>query len=108
MSQHDVAARELARGSARRWAGRDATVAATLVATVVGLVLVVAPPTPLRAQDEDEWVGQRVVQKSRNFVLRIDDEPLEGSGKAIVFYRVERTEGPSLWLKAEGQRLSGW
>ena len=38
----------------------------------------------------------------------INGEPVERSGKAIDFYRVEQTDGPSLLLKAETQGLSGW
>ena len=49
-----------------------------------------------------------MVQKVRDFTLRIDDEPLERSGKAIDFYRVEQTDGRSLLLKAEQQGVTGW
>ena len=45
--------------------------------------------------------NSRVVQRSGNFRLKIDDEPVERSGKTIEFYRVERTDGPLLWLQAE-------
>jgi Tfp pilus assembly protein PilF len=77
---------------------------------IVGAVLVLATSTSnsLRAGAEDEWVGKRVVQKSRTFSLRIDDEPVERSGTTIAIYRVERTDGPLLWLQAENQRLCGW
>jgi tetratricopeptide (TPR) repeat protein len=72
------------------------------------LILVLVATAQLRAQDDDRWVGRRVVPKDRDFVLRIDDEPVEASRKAIAIYRVERVDGPSLWLQAEGQRLNGW
>ena len=76
---------------------------------IVTTVLVLATTAELRAQAEADWVGKRVVPRNSDFVLRIDDEPVEPSRKAIAIYRVERTDdGPSLWLQAEGQRLNGW
>jgi tetratricopeptide (TPR) repeat protein len=77
---------------------------------IVVTALVLAAAAQLRAQAEADWVGKRVVPKNRDFVLRIDDEPVESSRKAIAIYRVERTDdGPMLWLQAEGpQRLNGW
>jgi tetratricopeptide (TPR) repeat protein len=69
------------------------------------MVLVATGQVPSRA--EDDWVGQRVVPKEREFVLHLDDELVEPSRKAIAIYRVERADGPTLWLQAEGRRLSG-
>ena len=59
------------------------------------------------AQGEDDWVGKRVVPRNHDFVLQVDDEPVEASRKALAIYRVERADGPMLWLQAEGQRLRG-
>jgi tetratricopeptide (TPR) repeat protein len=87
---------------------RASAIAEGIVRACVVMTLVLAAPGPLRARDEVEWVGKRVVPRSRDFVLHIDDEPVEASHKAIAIYRVERTDGPLLWLQAEGQRLNGW
>jgi tetratricopeptide (TPR) repeat protein len=79
-----------------------------IAATAAALAIIVVSPSLLRAQSGADWVGKRVVPKARGFVLRIDDEPVERSGGALVIYRVEKAEdGAQLWLKAEGQRLSG-
>ena len=71
------------------------------------LAIVLAMVAPLRADDQ-EWVGKRVIPRSRDFALRIDEEPVERSRKAMVAYIVERIDSPSLWLRAENQpRLIG-
>ena len=76
---------------------------------LVVAALLLAAPARLPAQAVTDWVGKRVVPRSRTFVLRLDGEPVDGSGKVIAIYRVERADdGPSLWLQAEGHRLSGW
>jgi tetratricopeptide (TPR) repeat protein len=62
----------------------------------------------LRTQADQALVGQRVVPKFRDFVLRENGEPVEGSGKTIDAYHVERVDGPSVFLKAENQHYSGW
>jgi tetratricopeptide (TPR) repeat protein len=69
--------------------------------------LILAAPSLLPAQTE--WAGKRVVPRSRAFVLRKDDEPVEASGKVLAIYRVEQVDDDSsLWLQAEGQRPNGW
>jgi tetratricopeptide (TPR) repeat protein len=78
---------------------------------LMAVALVLAAPSLLRAQPQAQadWTGKRVVPRSRAFVLRIDDEPVEASGKVLAIYRVERVDdGSLLWLQAEGQRPSGW
>jgi tetratricopeptide (TPR) repeat protein len=79
------------------------------IATMLAaLAAIIVSPALLRAQSAAEWLGKRVVPKARGFVLRIDDEPVERSAGAILIYRVEKAEdGAQVWLKAEGQRLSG-
>src|SRR5262245_9318985 len=72
----------------------------------VGLALVPVTPPALHAQAQDGWVGKRVVERYRGFRLRIEDQVIDP--KAINIYRVERVNGPRLWLKAEGVSLSGW
>jgi tetratricopeptide (TPR) repeat protein len=79
-----------------------------LTALSLAFACVFAAPVQLLAQRGDGPESKRVVQKSSNFTLRVDDEPIERKGNAIEFYRVERTDGPSLWLKADSGRYAGW
>ena len=77
---------------------------------VLGLALLplLASREPIQTRPDDAWLGKRVVQKTRDLTLRVNDEPLESDGNALRFYLVEQVDGPSLLLKAEGQRMSGW
>lgn len=82
-----------------------------VIAETVGalaLILSLATPPFVYAQAGNDWINKRVVQRSAEFRLKIDDEPVERSGKAIEFYRVLRSDGPLLWLQAEKQRYCGW
>ncbi len=91
-----------------RVAGPPGGLDARILRAAFTMLLVLAAPAPLRAQDETDWVGKRVVPRARDFVLRNDDEPVEPSRKAIAIYRVEQAEdGTTLRLAAEGQRLTG-
>jgi hypothetical protein len=100
MSMREAASR----GSVRRASGR------VILATVVGLML--AAPGTVRSQSPPgpDRVGQRVVQKARDFSLRDDKQAIVGDGKRIQVYRVERVDGARLWLKAEGtaEGSGGW
>jgi len=80
------------------------------ISAIVGLACAVATtgPTPHQERADPGWIGKRVVQRASNFTLRVNDEPVERGGKAIDFYRVEQTDGPMLWLKAETIGSSGW
>jgi tetratricopeptide (TPR) repeat protein len=72
-------------------------------------LIALAPAISLARQPADDgWVGKRVVQKFSNFTLRIGNQVVDRSGKIVEFYRVEQTNGPWLWLKAEGEGLNGW
>jgi tetratricopeptide (TPR) repeat protein len=81
-----------------------------VAAVVFGLALIFTGTARafVFAQAESGWIGKRVVPKTREFSLRVNDEVVDGSGKAIDFYRVEQVDGSSLWVKAENQRLRGW
>lgn len=72
------------------------------------LFLLLATARCVYAQSDNPWINKRVVQKSPEFRLKIDDEVVETSGKTIAFYHVERTDGPLLWLQAEEERFAGW
>jgi tetratricopeptide (TPR) repeat protein len=67
-----------------------------------------AGAAPVHAQAEQGLIGKRVVQKFGDFVLRDNDEPVERSRKAIDSYRVEQSDGRSLFLRAESQGFCGW
>jgi tetratricopeptide (TPR) repeat protein len=107
MTSSDAPNRSHRRNVARRGMGLTGTRRESIISTGLLVVLFSAAPARLPAQDQDEWKGNRVVSKHREFVLRLDDEPVETSRKAIVIYRVDRADGPLLWLKAEGRRVSG-
>ncbi len=68
----------------------------------------IAAKVPASPQAGDGWIGKRVVQKFHDLSLRINDELVDGAGKALRFYRVEQVDGRSLLLKAEGEAICGW
>jgi len=70
--------------------------------------LTVATSAPLLAQAEPGWIGKRVVQRKGQFTLLVNAEVVDQSGKGLAIYRVEQVDGPSLLLREEGQRSSGW
>ena len=93
---------------ARRCRDLGATLAEPLVLASVAIALLVGAPAVVQAQPDSGWIGKRVVQKSRNFSLHIENRVVEGRNPAVNIYRVDRIDGPWLWLKAEGEMLSGW
>jgi tetratricopeptide (TPR) repeat protein len=64
-------------------------------------------PVCVCAQQESDWIGKRVVQKYSNFQLRIENLVIDRKN-TLNTYRVERVNGPWLWLRAVGVGLSGW
>ncbi|MGP0066413.1 MAG: tetratricopeptide repeat protein [Isosphaeraceae bacterium] len=90
--------------------GWEYGLAEDLVRACLATIIMLSATAQLRAQAEADWVGKRVVPRTREFVLRVDDEPVEASRNAMAIYRVERIDdGPLLWLQAEAQRrLNGW
>ncbi len=88
------------------WTGGLGVIAKTVGA--VAFVILLSTQRLVLAQAGNDWINKQVVQKSAEFRLKIDEEPVERSGKGAVLYRVERTDGPLLWLKAEKERYSGW
>ena len=72
----------------------------------VGLIWIAASRSTVRAQADQGWIGKRVVQKYRGFKLQGDNKGVVV--RWIEFYRVERTDGERLFVKAEGSGLSGW
>ncbi len=54
-----------------------------------------------------EWIGKRVLQKYRQFQLKVEDRIVDRKHE-ILTYRVKKVDGPWLWLEAEGLGLAGW
>src|SRR5262249_60761374 len=71
------------------------------------VLAVFATPISVRAQQPSDWLGKRVVQKYSNFQLQIEAEVID-TEDMIHTYRVEQVNGPWLWLRAEGENLTGW
>jgi tetratricopeptide (TPR) repeat protein len=78
-------------------------------ASRIGIALFLAAPgfSIAQQQGEGSWLGRRVVQKSSDFALRIEDQIVDRR-RFILFYRVEKVNGPWLWLNDEGKGVSGW
>ncbi len=73
------------------------------------VVLRLLVPRTVMAQQPipKSWVGRRVVQRFNDLTLRIEDRVIDRK-RVIHFYRVEQTNGPWLWIRAEGNGFSGW
>jgi tetratricopeptide (TPR) repeat protein len=74
---------------------------------ILALALTAVAPTSSLAQQptEGSWVGKRVVQKYRDFQLKVENQVVNRKGR-LETYRVEHVNGPWLWLHSTG--LSGW
>jgi tetratricopeptide (TPR) repeat protein len=114
MSLRYAATRQRVRDTARLRTSDGHDFSRTIVFTVIGPALVfglfVTLSAPLRAQADKGWIGKRVVQKQRDFSLRIDPtkKAVEQSEDEIHIYRVTKSDGPSLWLEAETGSSGGW
>ena len=76
--------------------------------TVLSIVIVGTPGT-VTAQEQPggkEWIGTRVVPKRDDFKLSTEDGLVDPEWNET--YRVERVDGPRLWLKVDGRGISGW
>ena len=78
------------------------------LAVVLAVLTCAGTRAPIQAQQHDERLGKRVVQKAAKLILRINDEPVERDGKALRIYRIEEVDGASFLLKSESDRSSGW
>ena len=85
---------------------------------VLLLAGILAGPAPLQAQADNGWIGKRVITQYGT-VLQVGNQVVddEGRGKnlargkdlqAFRIYKVEQTNGPWLWLVAEGSGVKGW
>ncbi len=73
----------------------------------LALALVVAGPGVAFAQETagDDWVGKAVVPALRNFTVTAG-RGAAGQAAPVAIYRVERAQGPWLWLSTNGR--AGW
>ena len=92
------------RESPRRATRLRRRVGETVMLAFVGVAL--AFPACLHAQDDDGWIGKRVVQKYREFELRRAGGVVDRKG--IEFYRVKGVNGPELFVESEGRGIGGW
>jgi tetratricopeptide (TPR) repeat protein len=90
--------------------GLTRTILFTVIGPALALGTFIAYQVPLQAQPDAGWIGKRVVQKQRDFSLRIDAtrKPVDQSEDEIHIYRVTKFDGASLWLDAEAGGSSGW
>src|SRR5262245_16904508 len=105
MSARNAIVSVLAWSSTIRQAGGSRLVRADVLAIIGVGVFLDARPT-LLAQAENGWIGKRVVQKYADFTLKIENRVNETN--SVETYRVEHVNGPWLWLRVDGEGLSGW
>ncbi len=79
----------------------------SLCRTAFALGLILAGPSCVLAQEtaRDEWVGKPVVPTVRQFAFR-QRQPAGEQPAPVAIYRVERTQGPWLWVSSGGH--AGW
>ena len=87
------------RARARSWIGGRWTIA------LGSLVLMLLTAFPALA--DDSWVGKLVIQKDRDFALKVGSKVV-GRGDRMEVYRVEQLQGPWLWVKSDQSKLQGW
>ena len=91
--------------------------AAAWIAPLALAALLLSGPRSLPAQDATGWVGKRVILQFDS-VLRVgkvvvDNQKREGRARGgaretVRIYRVEKVNGPWLWLQAEEEGAAGW
>ena len=100
---------------------RRSTIALLQLGGFIALAVLPTPPAdgqqPPPAADTTGWVGKRIILQFGS-VLKVGNQVVDNQKlKASVsgglkqtsrIYRVERVDGPWLWLKAEGEGTAGW
>ena len=87
-----------------------------IVTLVVGVAVVASAPRWGWSQAANDWVGKRVVIEARDDLVRragADDKKTGNAGQSDLrhagrIFRVERANGPWLWIQDEGRTVSGW
>ena len=62
----------------------------------------------LDAEQQERWLGKKVVQKVASLTLKLNDEPIGIDGRALRVYLVEEVDGTSLLLKSLSPEKRGW
>jgi tetratricopeptide (TPR) repeat protein len=65
-------------------------------------------PIDAHEQEQERWLGKKVVQRVASLTLKMNDEPVEIGGKALRIYLVEEVDETSLLLKSLSQAKLGW
>jgi tetratricopeptide (TPR) repeat protein len=86
--------------------GRFRPTALRIIVAALGSAMVLGLPFTLQAQEDEGWLGKRVVQKYDTFRLGLGGQGVVP--KMIHTYRVEKVNGQVLWIRVEGQGPSGW
>src|SRR5579883_703339 len=74
---------------------------------VLGLMPLAPGAVLAQKPNHTAMVGRRVVQRTNGFNLHVENRIIDRK-RVIHFYRVELTNGPWLWVRAEGNGFSGW
>ena len=78
-----------------------------IVVSAAAIVLSLACSSP-RAGTDESWVGRRVVPKMSNITDLQGQRATVHRNDPALIYRVERVDGPRLWVKAEGENSQVW
>jgi hypothetical protein len=88
---------------------RPSTTVGFVVKTAIALALVVVTPLPGQAQAVNDWVGKRVLPRSRDFQIRCDEKVGGQHGFEMGICRVMKVDGRKLWLATEEKKpRTGW
>jgi lipoprotein NlpI len=92
---------------ATRLRTRCGPLVSAMVLAAIGIVLDLATPIALHADPgKDQWIGKRVILRSTGFLLLADARLIHP--RRFDIYRVEKVDGPRLWLQGEREGYSGW
>ena len=78
--------------------------AAGIIALAAVLNAAGAASSLARQPDGADWIGKRVVQKNRDFVLKVEKQVVDRKS-TLKTYRVEQVKGHWLWLRRGSRRL---
>ncbi len=92
----------------RRLVSRAPTVPKRVIPAAIELANSRLALEPDHGEDGQAGPGTRVVQRERDFALKLDGPNPPAAGAAIQIYVVKRWEGRELCLKPDGTGHSGW
>lgn len=94
-------------GQAARFGAAAYRIRLALLLALCGSMLLVPRTAVSQESPHKNMVGRRVVQRSNDFTLRIENQVVDRH-RVIHLYRVEQVNGPWLWVRSEGNGFSGW